>query len=52
VIGKLFTSNDASIALAHRCGFSDVGVHRRHARLDGRWKDVLVVEQLLGDARD
>jgi L-amino acid N-acyltransferase YncA len=47
---KLFTSNAASIALAHRCGFHDVGIHRHHARLDGEWRDVLVVERLLGDA--
>jgi hypothetical protein len=24
------------------------GVHRRHGRPDGEWKDVLVVERLLG----
>ncbi len=47
---KLFTSNEASLALARRCGFAEVGVHRRHARLDGEWRDVLVVERLLGAA--
>jgi len=35
-----------------RCGFREVGVHRRHGRLDEGWKDVLVVERLLGDAAD
>jgi L-amino acid N-acyltransferase YncA len=49
---KLFTSNAASLALARRCGFADVGVHRRHARLDGEWRDVLVVERLLGSAAE
>jgi len=49
---KLFTSNRASLALARRCGFHEVGIHRRHARLDGAWRDVLVVERLLGDAAD
>jgi L-amino acid N-acyltransferase YncA len=47
---KLFTSNRASIALARRCGFREVGIHRNHAQLDGEWRDVLVVERLLGDA--
>jgi L-amino acid N-acyltransferase YncA len=47
---KLFTTNAASIALAHRCGFREVGLHLRHARLDGEWRDVLVVERLLGEA--
>jgi phosphinothricin acetyltransferase len=49
LIGRLFTTNAASIALARRCGFRDVGVHERHGRLDGEWKDVLVVERLLGE---
>jgi phosphinothricin acetyltransferase len=47
---KLFTANRASLALALRCGFREVGVHRNHARLDGQWRDVIVVERLLGDA--
>ena len=47
---KLFTSNAASLALARRCGFREVGIHRNHARLDGEWRDVLVVERLLGNA--
>ncbi|MFL5820864.1 MAG: arsinothricin resistance N-acetyltransferase ArsN1 family A [Solirubrobacteraceae bacterium] len=50
LIGKLFTDNRPSIALAHACGFRDVGVHLRHGRLDGEWRDVLVMERLLGEA--
>jgi phosphinothricin acetyltransferase len=50
LIGLLFTENGASRALAGACGFSEVGVHRRHGRLDGEWRDVVVVERLLGDA--
>lgn len=50
LIGKLFTTNAASIALARHCGFQEVGVHERHGRLDGDWKDVLVVERLVGVA--
>jgi L-amino acid N-acyltransferase YncA len=50
LIGRLFTTNDASVALVDRCEFRHVGVHLRHGRLDGRWKDVLLVERLLGDA--
>jgi L-amino acid N-acyltransferase YncA len=48
--GRLFTSNAASAALARRCGFREVGVYERHGRLDGEWKDLLIVERLLGDA--
>jgi L-amino acid N-acyltransferase YncA len=48
LVGKIFTSNEPSIALVKSCGWREVGVHRRHGRLDGEWKDVLVVERLLG----
>ena len=51
VIGLLFTTNAPSIALAHRLGFRDVGVYERHGRLDGEWRDVLLLERLLGEAR-
>lgn len=47
MIGKLFTDNAASIRLTERCGFLSVGLHRRHGQLEGRWRDVLVVERLL-----
>ena len=50
LIGKIFTDNEPSVALVRGCGFSEVGVHRRHGRLDGRWLDVLLVERLLGEA--
>jgi phosphinothricin acetyltransferase len=50
LIGKAFASNEASIALCLACGWREVGIHRRHGRLDGEWKDVVVVERLLGDA--
>lgn len=50
LLAKIFTSNQASIELFRRGGFREVGVHRRHGRLEGEWKDVLVMERLLGDA--
>ena len=31
-------------------GFDEVGIQRRHGRLDGQWKDCVLVERLLGDA--
>jgi len=35
-----------------RCGFRKVGIHHRDGRLDGRWKDVVLVERLLGEAAE
>jgi phosphinothricin acetyltransferase len=48
--GRMFTTNAASIALARRCGFREVGIYERHGRLDGQWVDLLIVERLLGAA--
>jgi phosphinothricin acetyltransferase len=48
--GRLFTFNAASRAIHRSAGFREAGVLIRHARLDGEWKDVVVVERLLGDA--
>jgi phosphinothricin acetyltransferase len=48
LLGKLFTDNIASIRLVERCSFRTVGLHRRHGQLDGAWRDVVLVERLLG----
>ena len=50
VIGKLFAENEQSRRLAVRYGFREVGLHVRHGRIRGEWRDVLVVELLLGSA--
>jgi L-amino acid N-acyltransferase YncA len=47
LVGKVFTSNEPSLALLKALGWREVGIHRRHGTLDGEWKDVLVVEKLL-----
>jgi phosphinothricin acetyltransferase len=47
LVGKLFPDNAASAGLLKSCGWREVGLHRRHGRLDGEWRDVLVVERVL-----
>ncbi|HVE68323.1 MAG TPA: arsinothricin resistance N-acetyltransferase ArsN1 family A [Solirubrobacteraceae bacterium] len=47
IVGKIFPENAGSLALCRACGFEPVGTHRRHGRLDGEWRDVVVVEKLL-----
>jgi L-amino acid N-acyltransferase YncA len=47
LVGKIFTSNEPSIALVRGLGWREVGTHLRHGGLDGEWRDVLVVEKLL-----
>jgi phosphinothricin acetyltransferase len=47
ILSKIFPENQASRGLCRAAGFREVGVHRRHAQLDGAWRDVIVVERLL-----
>jgi L-amino acid N-acyltransferase YncA len=47
---RVFASNAASRAVHRAAGFEEVGVQRRHGRLDGEWRDCVLVERLLGDA--
>jgi L-amino acid N-acyltransferase YncA len=49
---RIFTTNAASRAAHRAAGFQEVGIQRRHGRLDGAWKDCVLVERLLGDAGD
>jgi phosphinothricin acetyltransferase len=50
LVSRIFPENHASLALHARCGFRTVGVYRRHGRLDGQWRDCVIVEKLLHDA--
>jgi len=50
VLSRVFPENGASRALCRRHGFREVGVYHRHAQLDGVWRDVVIVERLLGPA--
>jgi L-amino acid N-acyltransferase YncA len=52
VLSRIFPENSASRALCARHGFREVGTYRRHAQLDGAWRDLVIVERLLGAAAD
>jgi L-amino acid N-acyltransferase YncA len=47
---RVFTTNQASRAVHLAAGFKEIGVQHRHGRLDGEWRDCVLVERLLGDA--
>jgi L-amino acid N-acyltransferase YncA len=51
LVSRIFTENEASRALHRSCGFREVGVYQRHGKLDGAWRDCVIVERLLGNAR-
>lgn len=48
IVSRIFPENDASLMLHERCGFRTVGVYHRHGKLDGEWRDCVIVERLLG----
>lgn len=47
---RVFPENAASRGLLRELGFAEIGVHRRHGKLDGAWCDCVIVELLMGEA--
>lgn len=41
----IFPENKASLALHQKCGFRQVGVREKIAMLDGKWRDMLLLER-------
>lgn len=41
----IFAENEASVALHGKCGFRTVGRRERIARLNGRWRDTILMER-------
>ena len=44
---RVFPENAASRALLKGLGFEEIGIYRRHGKLDGCWRDCVIVERLL-----
>ena len=47
LVSRVFVENTASRALLKSLGFREVGIYYKHAKLDGVWTDVVIVERLL-----
>jgi L-amino acid N-acyltransferase YncA len=47
VLSRIFTFNQASLALCAKLGFREVGVYEQHGQVNGQWLDVVIVEKLL-----
>jgi L-amino acid N-acyltransferase YncA len=52
LLSRIFPENTASRALMAKVGFREVGLYRRHGKLDGTWRDCVIVERLLGEAAE
>lgn len=47
LVSRVFVDNEPSRRLLASLGFREVGIYEKHARLDGRWRDVVIVERLI-----
>jgi phosphinothricin acetyltransferase len=47
LVSRVFPENHASLGLLKKLGFREVGTYERHGRLDGAWRDVIIVEKLI-----
>ena len=47
LVSRVFVENAASRGVLNAVGFREVGIYERHARLDGQWRNVVIVERLL-----
>ena len=46
LVSRIFPENVASRRLCAALGFREIGIYRRHGKLDGRWMDCVIVERL------
>ncbi len=47
LLSRVFPENAGSRALVRSLGFREVGTYEKHGRLDGAWRDVIIVERLI-----
>lgn len=47
LVSRVFVENTASRTLLKSMGFREVGIYEKHAKLDGQWRDVVIVERLI-----
>jgi phosphinothricin acetyltransferase len=49
LVSRIFPENTSSLKLMTSLGFREVGIYHRHGKLDGKWRDVVIVEKLLDE---
>lgn len=47
LVSRIFVENDASRNLCRKTGFREVGIYEKHGKLDGVWRDVVIVEKTI-----
>ena len=49
LVSRVFVENTASRRLMSRVGFREVGTYEKHGKLDGVWRDVVIVERVISE---
>jgi L-amino acid N-acyltransferase YncA len=52
ILSRIFVLNATGRKLCKKCGFREVGVYEKHAKLDGKWSDTVIVEKLIHENLD
>lgn len=52
LLSRVFPENRASLNLMAHSGFKAIGVHEKHGKLDGAWRDCVIVERVIPENLD
>lgn len=52
LVSRVFPENLPSLRLMAWSGFKEIGVHEKHGKLDGVWRDCVIVERVLPENLD
>jgi L-amino acid N-acyltransferase YncA len=52
LMSRVFPENRASLSLMAWSGYAEIGVHKTHGKLDGVWRDCVIVEQVFPENLD
>lgn len=47
LVSRVFPENRASLNLMAWSGFKEIGVHEKHGKLEGVWRDCVIVERVI-----
>ena len=47
LVSRIFVEHTASRTLMARVGFREVGIYEQHGKLDGVWRDAVIVERII-----
>lgn len=48
LVSRIFPENVASRVVCRAAGFREVGIYQEHGKLEGVWKDCVIVERIVG----